>query len=428
MPSDGHCLFSALVCQFYHSDPGEAEHSNKVMELRRQVVEYIKNNMEDFRETLNDTASTLDHLNGYDVESKIEDFLTRLSESNEWGGAETISAAANIMRRRIDIYNENGEIITFNRSDTCRGVLRIAYRLGIDKRGRKGRALNRVHYDSVIQRVRPATESENSKGITNSSGNFAPPNSQIHNFQNIAGNNVSQIPNDLGIPSEEMPAEHNEKDKFVFMSWNVRGCTDQAKRNDMDNMFKEHNYEIIALQETRIAECTLETSNYYWFNVNTNSTKNRIGGGTAILVKKSIMMENSFKKISDNACAIRVNIFGFNLIFISCYIRNDNNVGNQEFSLISRYLLSLPDQYKKNVIMAGDMNAHIGTHDYSESDKSIIGKNLFHQSITVSPDYVDQREEFIPIRSHFDDGNEFYENSTYQSVLRQYTTKRSQNG
>lgn len=382
MPSDGHCLFSALVCQFYRSGCDDPNHLQKVMELRRQVALHIRNNMETFRVSLADTVNMLGHT-GQDVESRIEALLKRIEESNEWGGQESIAAAANILRRRIDVYYEDGGVVAFNRSDTARGVLRIAYRAAPERNYRAERRIDRVHYDSIVQRlVQPRRERiDNDDTDPN---NFTPPNTQMHNFQRTVGVNASQIINNSEVHTADTLQNSNDKDTVLFLNWNARGCCDEDKRMQMDHFFKQRHYKVITLQETRLAECSLETANYYWFNVNISNARDRVGGGTAIVVEKASLHENGFRKISDNACSLLMNIFGRKVIFISCYIRNETAIGKQEFGSIARYLISLPEQLRNNVIMAGDMNAHIGIQDLTEVDKAMIGRNLHHQQCNAN--------------------------------------------
>lgn len=42
MPGDGHCLFSAILHQLKMSTPGHTGHLDAVLALRKQVVNYIK--------------------------------------------------------------------------------------------------------------------------------------------------------------------------------------------------------------------------------------------------------------------------------------------------------------------------------------------------------------------------------------------------
>lgn len=136
MPPDGHCLFAALILQFYHSDCDDLKHLQKVVQLRRQVVEHIRANMDTFFEPLVDTVCMLDHLTATDIADRVEEILETLT--NVWGSQETIAAAVNILNQRIDVYCEDGDIITFNRSATTYGVLGVAYRTATIRRKRKG--------------------------------------------------------------------------------------------------------------------------------------------------------------------------------------------------------------------------------------------------------------------------------------------------
>ncbi|XP_055543270.1 deubiquitinase OTUD6B-like [Wyeomyia smithii] len=127
IPGDGHCLFAALTAQYYGLEVGSREHTAKVWQLRKQVVRHIRDNLEEFRISLEDTTSEMHNL-GNNTEEKIDSFLRRLEGTNLWGGQETIAAAASIFNRRIDVYYEQDPIIQFNRCAAAAGVLRIAYR------------------------------------------------------------------------------------------------------------------------------------------------------------------------------------------------------------------------------------------------------------------------------------------------------------
>lgn len=131
VPQDGHCLFSSIVHQHYKEELGTEEHYRKVMELRKKVVEHIGRNYDEFYESLADTVENMNHLGPANIESRIPLFLQRLKETNEWGGQESIAAAAQILNRRIDVYYEAGPLIVFNRSATQQSSqVRLGWRTG----------------------------------------------------------------------------------------------------------------------------------------------------------------------------------------------------------------------------------------------------------------------------------------------------------
>lgn len=379
MPGDGHCLFSALVYQQFNSEVGSAEHYEKVMNLRRRVVDHIRNNMDNFRASLADTVEEMRHLGHASVEDKMEEFLQRIAESNEWGGQETIAAAAFIFNKRIDVYYEQGPLIVFNRELAVFGVLRVAYRLA----ARISRNTHRNHYDSVVQRLsvnRDIRERSNNPtdGITS---NLHPPLERVTELQLNCMPNCSHLSANPLVQYSGYSNNETDNTKFSMLSWNVRGCSEEQKRKDIDKYFAECGYSIIALQETRLAECSIETNNYFWFNVNVeHNGRDRIGGGTALLVAKGSYQSGRFKKISANSCAYLGEIFDTKVIIISTYIRAGSDGDCSEFGSLSRYILGLTESMKGKIIIMGDLNARIGISEISEDDRRIIGKSLFHDS------------------------------------------------
>uniref|UniRef100_A0A0N8ES07 Putative reverse transcriptase n=1 Tax=Aedes aegypti TaxID=7159 RepID=A0A0N8ES07_AEDAE len=168
------------------------------------------------------------------------------------------------------------------------------------------------------------------------------------------------------------------EDRYPIMSWNVRGCSEPQKREVMDQLFKENGYRIVALQETRLAECTMETMNYFWFNVNNGTKRDRIGGGTAILVAKAECKDNRFKRITSNSCSYLADMFGDKVLVVSTYIRTERQTESGEFQKLFRYIVNLPQSIKDKIIIVGDFNAHIGKMDLTPEDRAVLGNNLYH--------------------------------------------------
>lgn len=129
MPSDGHCLFSAITHQVHGTIVGSQDHYSRIAVLRNNIVDHIEDNFNEYWESLRDTVSTLRHLENGCIEERVNTLLRRLRETNEWGGQESIAAAASILNRRIDVYYEKGPIIYFNRTAAAGGIIRLAYRL-----------------------------------------------------------------------------------------------------------------------------------------------------------------------------------------------------------------------------------------------------------------------------------------------------------
>lgn len=149
MPGDGHCLFSSLICQYHRTSCDAPGHLPRVWDLRRMVVDYIRQHLQEYWYSLLDTVQLI-NVRGQSEAERVEAFLQRLETTAEWGGHETISAAAVIYCRQIEVFCEHGSILTFNDSARVNGVIRIAYRVA----GRIGRHHIRNHYDSVSHRLR----------------------------------------------------------------------------------------------------------------------------------------------------------------------------------------------------------------------------------------------------------------------------------
>lgn len=364
---DGHCLFAAIVCQFFGTQETDAGHTQRIMELRNQVVVYIRSHMEDFRMSLEDTIRD-NRYPGADTEEQINNFLERLATTNEWGGQESISAAAHILQRKIELYYENGPVISFNREAVVFGVIKIAYRLAV----RKSRNRVRNHYDWVLHRLSmPRTSND-------TSGTLEQPVTQVTRMQDNMGLNDSLVGLDPERLTNEAEADESWRTQWIFASWNVRGCTEEEKRNDMDLFFFQKGYQIIGLQETRMIQCSIQTENFWWFNVNNEEVRSRMGGGTAIMVSKKLFKEGMFRRISDDSCSYMLEVFGEKVVFLSCYVRSEVSVESGEFHKIRNFLLTLPASLARNVVIVGDFNAHIGIRDRTDQDKGIFGNNLHH--------------------------------------------------
>lgn len=99
IPSDGNCLFGAIVHQLSFLEVGCNEYVQRLDELRKKVVAHIKVNLKQFERNLlgrihdkrfdNDTTK----LKIVKVEEECIKFLdNHLSKDRYWGGAETIAS------------------------------------------------------------------------------------------------------------------------------------------------------------------------------------------------------------------------------------------------------------------------------------------------------------------------------------------------
>lgn len=149
---DGNCIFGALVHQLFQLVLGSEEHKNAVSNMRNDVVEYIKSNLDKFKSEIVGCI-----YNQTKTDGKIKDFKAEakcfldnhLSKDKKWGGRETLKAVSLKYNANIMVIDENGAISFFNgfQPDFERTLL-LAYRLN-QLYGVSGTGGPRNHYDSI---------------------------------------------------------------------------------------------------------------------------------------------------------------------------------------------------------------------------------------------------------------------------------------
>lgn len=385
IPGDGHCLFAALVNQYHRYDIREQCHADEIINLRRTVVNHIRNNDDRYQPCLRQLITEAGLSRGKDTERAIQEFLHRLEHEREWGGEESIAATSEVFNCRIDVYHEEGPIIKYNEPGVVNRTLRIAYRIA----GSRSRNVMRNHYDSVVQILKNRVQNNDCVMLPdNSENDYRPPLPQVHAWQRNNMPNESQISmrtTTSSIEPQQSQLVDTARTELKVASWNVRGCSDRAKQEALDLCFSLKGYAIIALQETRMAGCSIDTQHYHWFNVNNDTVlRDRVGGGTAVLINKNLYEQHCFKKISNNSCSFLCKVFKDPIVFISTYIRSAEVTTNNEFDNLTNYVSGLPESLRNRIIIAGDMNARLGKNDLAEDDREYIGRNLYHNDCNAN--------------------------------------------
>lgn len=140
---DGNCLFASLTHQLYCMKNGSPEHKKSTIDLRHQVVSYIRDNIKTFILAI----SHRDDFKNENTEEGCIDFVSNLlSKNGFWGGYETMLAVSNIYHVNILVFNEKGPFyLASGYSNEYDRTLLLAYRIC-----KGGNHTNKYdHYDSV---------------------------------------------------------------------------------------------------------------------------------------------------------------------------------------------------------------------------------------------------------------------------------------
>lgn len=162
IPTDGNCLFGAIVHQIWQHEIDSAEHETATSQLRNDVIDYILNpdNFKSFEFTLRDHVyerRSKQKQKGINMKEECKNFVRNvLSKEGVWGGHETIIAASRIYSTNIIVIYESGSyLISSGANRMYARTITLAYRLGANN--------IRNHYDSVCD-----IESEDIMKITDS--------------------------------------------------------------------------------------------------------------------------------------------------------------------------------------------------------------------------------------------------------------------
>lgn len=110
--SNGDCLFASLAHQLYLSRIGSVNHKNQTLELRKQLVELMKENFDYYEQALKGEVVfrlTDDH-------EKTEDEITKLAKNRlfdelpfpgSWGGTETLLATSHLHKVNVMVISKD---------------------------------------------------------------------------------------------------------------------------------------------------------------------------------------------------------------------------------------------------------------------------------------------------------------------------------
>lgn len=155
---DGSCMFAALCHQLHDLEIGSENHDSFTENLRLEVINYLRNNLSEFKIVLKGRLFEEWEESGTDELERSKDFTDedwmdhfhnllsfQMPKQSFWGGGETLKAVGEIYNTNIAIINEGGDlyfVTGFN--SKCNRTIVLAYRYS--KFSKK-----RNHYDSASE-------------------------------------------------------------------------------------------------------------------------------------------------------------------------------------------------------------------------------------------------------------------------------------
>lgn len=186
-----------------------------------------------------------------------------------------------------------------------------------------------------------------------------------------------------------------EQSSLKLLYMNVRSV--QNKIEDISNLLNKinSNTHLIALTETWLKDDTscLNVNNYNCISV--SRAGNRRGGGSALLIHKSITNYECINTYTDNSISIlsvKLNIENNDVVIVVVYNPPNNQVNF--LNIFNEYIQTIKN---KNSIIVGDMNIDLLKCDrFCDSYKCILNCNNFH----ICDDKTPTRTESNSVLDH----------------------------
>lgn len=152
IPSNGDCLFGAIVHQHLFLEVGLDKYVQRVAELRKEVVLHLKDNLKLYeRELLGHIYEKKSKINK--VEEECHRFLDDyLSKEHHWAGAESTAAISFLFKANIIIFDECGDVRFANSyNSSYNNIITLAYRVSKVSQNENISDIVRNHYDSIVK-------------------------------------------------------------------------------------------------------------------------------------------------------------------------------------------------------------------------------------------------------------------------------------
>lgn len=160
-------------------------------------------------------------------------------------------------------------------------------------------------------------------------------------------------------------------------TWNLLGATSLEKRLIVDEFSRQHQLDVLCIQESHLYTQLLETPRYKWMLG--PQQPGRASRGCGFLINKQLDIAPEFKIYSANLCHLALTLPKVSKVhFILCVHRLSE--GNPGSSIEAGHLLSIIRNLMTigEVLVCGDFNSHLGK-ELLQSEQTSIGPILCHQ-------------------------------------------------
>lgn len=159
-------------------------------------------------------------------------------------------------------------------------------------------------------------------------------------------------------------------------TWNLSGATSPEKRMVIDKIISDLGLDILCLQETHMYSQRLETAHYAWLLG--PQTSRRASRGCGFAIRKGFRQPYEFVSHSVNICQLTVTLPSRLKLYLLCVHKTSE--GAARSSLETGLLTSLIRDLIPvgEVLLCGDMNAHLGKDLIASGDQSVLGSFLYH--------------------------------------------------
>lgn len=157
----------------------------------------------------------------------------------------------------------------------------------------------------------------------------------------------------------------------------------KSDRMLIDKFLLQNKVVVACLQEVACERQLLDSTHYAWYHIKSDehakTEHDKIKNGSAIVIRKHLMQQGKFvrhKNISTVHFRLHRNYF----TVCSAHVRTEGTNGDPDPDIIEleKYLKSLRNVKRENMILLGHFNAIIGSQDSSEV-KHLIGEHLGHK-------------------------------------------------